>query len=75
MVESFNFNLRQQLQGQVFIDQKHLNLQMLYLSHRRFLAGRCQRRKFSSPAELLAQKQHPYWLELLDYKRYRRSIT
>lgn len=68
-VENFHFNLRQQLQGQAFFDGPHQQLQLFYLNHRRFLASKHPHRRQRSPAEVLDQRSHPHWLEMLGYEK------
>ena len=58
--------LRRQLGGD------YLELLRFFLNHRRFLRSRRPERVGKSPAELMTGKEHPHWLELLGFERFRR---
>jgi hypothetical protein len=50
----------------------YLTLLQFFLNHRRFLRSERPQRVGKSPAEWLSGQEHPHWLELLGYTRFRR---
>ncbi len=73
MVENLNGRLRTYFCLRQDIGHGYLDLLRFFLNHKPF-DKRCHpNRKGKSPAEILAGKSHPHWLELLGYKRFRRA--
>ena len=69
-------NLNSRLRGYFFLRRQlggpYLELLRFFLNHRRFLRSRRPERVGKSPAELMTGKEHPHWLELLGFERFRR---
>ncbi len=61
------FFLRKQLGG------GYLGLLQFYLNHHRFARSERAERQGKSPREVLSGREHPHWLELLGYQRFRQS--
>jgi len=59
------------LRGQ--LGQGYLDLLRFFLNHRTYARSERPERVGKSPAELLTGRSHPHWLELLGFKRFRRS--
>ncbi len=73
MVENLNSRLRTYFCLRQDIGNGYLDLLRFFLNHKPF-EKRCHpNRKGKSPAEILAGKSHPLWLELLGYTRFRRA--
>lgn len=52
------------------IGNNYLELLRFYLNHTPFLRSAKQERVGKTPAELLARKSHPHWLEMLGYEPF-----
>jgi hypothetical protein len=68
-------NLNSRLRGYFFLRRElgagYLSLLQFFLNHRRFQRSKHAERVGKSPAELLTGKEHPHWLEMLGYQRFR----
>jgi len=70
-------NLNSRLRNYFFLRRQlgagYLSLLQFFLNHRRFPRSKHAERRDKSPAELLSGREHPQWLELLGYQRFRRN--
>ena len=70
-------NLNSRLRNYFFLRRQlgsgYLSLLQFFLNHRRFPRSKHAERRDKSPAELLSGREHPHWLELLGYQRFRRN--
>jgi hypothetical protein len=73
VVENVNSRLRNYFFLRKEVGQGYLELLRFFLNHRRFLRSEHTQRVGKSPAELLSGKEHPHWLEMLGYGRFRRA--
>lgn len=73
VVENLNSRLRNYFFLRRQLGQGYLELLRFFLNHRRFIRSEHEDRVGKSPAELLTGKEHPHWLELLGFKRFRRA--
>ena len=73
LVENLNGRLRGYFFWRRHLSQDYLNLLRFFLNHRRYGRSAHPERVGRSPAELLSGTPHAHWLELLGYKRFRRS--
>ena len=73
VVENVNSRLRNYFFLRKEVGQGYLELLRFFLNHRRFLRSEHARRVGKSPAELLSGEEHPHWLEMLGYQRFRRA--
>jgi hypothetical protein len=55
------------------LGQGYLDLLRFFMNHRTFARSERPERVGKSPTELMTGKQHPHWLELLGFERFRRS--
>jgi hypothetical protein len=75
LVENLNSRLRNYFHLRREIGGGYLELLRFFLNHRRFLRSERPSRAGHSPAELLSGRGHGHWLELLGYRRYRRTAA
>ena len=73
LVENLNSRLRKYLFLRREVSQGDLELLRFYLNHRRFERSAREERVGKSPAELLSGEDHPHWLEMLGYTRFRQA--
>jgi len=73
MVGNLNGRLRNYFSFRRRLGQGYLDLLRFFLNHRTFARSEHPGRVGKSPAELMAGKPHPHWLELLGFGRFRRS--
>ncbi|MEL7071710.1 MAG: hypothetical protein AAGN15_24110 [Cyanobacteria bacterium J06581_3] len=73
MVENLNSRLRNYFFLRRSLGDDYLNLLRFFLNHRQFLRSRILERVGKSPRELLTEKAHPHWLELLGFDRFQRA--
>jgi len=72
-VENLNGRLRSYFFLCCELGNGYLDLLRFFLNHRTFARSGRPERVGKSPAEVMAGKPHPHWLELLGFKRFRRS--
>jgi hypothetical protein len=72
LVENLNSRLRNYFFLRRELGNGYLDLLRFFLNHRRFQRSRRFGRAGRSPAELLTGRNHPHWLELLGFQRFRR---
>jgi hypothetical protein len=73
VVENVNSRLRNYFTLRRHLGADYLKLLQFFLNHRRFLRSEHPDRVDQSPRELLTDKPHPHWLELLGYRLFRRQ--
>jgi hypothetical protein len=71
VVENLNSRLRCYFLLRRELGAGYLSLLQLVLNHRRFQRSRDGERVGQSPAELLTGQDHPHWLEMLGYQRFK----
>ena len=73
VVENLNSRLRNYFFLRKQLGEGYLDLLRFFLNHRRFPRSEHPQRVGKSPAEILTGKEHPHWLELLGFKRFKKS--
>ena len=73
VVENLNSRLRDYFFLRRQVGPSYLALLQFYLNHRRFQRSERPERVGHSPRALLTGQAHAHWLELLGYRRFRRS--
>jgi hypothetical protein len=73
VIENLNSRLRNYFFLRRQLGPDYLTLLQFFLNHRRFLRSEHPERVDHSPAELLTGQQHPHWLEMLGFQRFRRN--
>ena len=73
VVENLNSRLRNYFFLRKQLGPGYLDLLRFFLNHRRFLRSQHPQRVDQSPAEILTGKEHPHWLELLGFERFKKS--
>ena len=72
VVENLNSRLRNYFFLRKHLGPEYLDLLRFFLNHRRFLRSEHPQRVGQSPAEILTGKDHPHWLELLGFERFKK---
>lgn len=72
VVENLNSRLRNYFFLRKHLGPEYLDLLRFFLNHRRFLRSEHPQRVGQSPAEILTGKNHPHWLELLGFQRFKK---
>lgn len=72
VVENLNSRLRNYFFLRKNLGPEYLDLLRFFLNHRRFLRSQHPQRVAQSPAEILTGKDHPHWLELLGFQRFKK---
>ena len=73
MIENLNSRLRPYFFLRREIGHDYLELLRFYLNHSVFLRSSNPGRVGKSPTEILTEKKHSHWLEMLDLKRFKRK--
>ncbi len=73
MVENLNSRLRPYFFLRRQIGHGYLDLLRFFLNHKPFDRSSNPNRKGKSPAEILHDKPHPHWLEMLGHTRFQRA--
>ena len=73
VVENLNSRLRNYFFLRQQLGEGYLDLLRFFLNHRRFQRSEHPQRVGKSPAEILTGKEHPHWLELLGFERFKKS--
>lgn len=71
--ENLNGRVRKVLRVRQNISQRFLDSLRFYLNHKPFYRSAVSDRVRKTPAELLAGKPHPHWLEMLGYTLFKRA--
>jgi hypothetical protein len=74
VIENINSRLRPYFFLRKSFGQESLDLLQFYLNHKTFLRSEHEERVGKSPAELLSGQPHPHWLEMLGFKRFKRTV-
>ena len=72
LVENFNGRLRNYFFLRRQIGPRYLHLLRFFLNHQPFMRSRHSHRVGKTPARLLTGQEHPHWLEMLGFTRFRR---
>ncbi len=75
MVENLNSRLRNYFFLRRHVGDNYLELLRFFLNHHKYLRSDCPERVGKSPAELLTGEDHPHWLEMLGYERFKRKAS
>jgi hypothetical protein len=73
MVENLNSRISPYFFLRKEIGNDYLQLLQFYLNHTPFLRSEDPKRRKKSPTEILTNKAHDHWLELLGFKRFKRA--
>ncbi len=73
IIENLNSRLRNYFFLRRHLGKGYLVVLRFFLNHRRFVRSDRLERVGKSPAELLTDKAHRHWLELLGYERFHRN--
>ena len=73
VVENLNGRVRKFLMNHIHVSQEVLDLLRLIINHREFERSRCEHRQGKSPAQVLHQKNHKHWLEMLGYTLFKQA--
>jgi hypothetical protein len=73
MVENLNSRISPYFFLRKEIGNDYLQLLQFYLNHTPFLRSEDPKRRKKSPSEILTNKTHDHWLELLGFKRFKRA--
>lgn len=73
VVENLNSRLRTYFFLRKHLGADYLDLLRFFLNHHRFLRSERPERQGQSPAELLTGQEHPHWLELLGFERFKKA--
>jgi hypothetical protein len=73
--ENLNGRVRCYTSQRDHVDNNFLDLIRFYLNHSKFVSSSRSDRKNKSPREILTEKEHPHWLELLGFERFNRSAA
>lgn len=73
IIENLNGRLRNYFFLRRELGSDYLELLQFFLNHRRYLRSEHHERVDKSPAELLTGQEHPHWLEMLGYQRFRQN--
>jgi hypothetical protein len=57
------------------IGSASLPLLRFFLNHRPYLHSAKPERRGKTPAQLLTGQDHPHWLEMLGFQRFRRAVA
>lgn len=73
LVENLNSRLRNYFFFRRNLGDNYLNLLQFFLNSRRFMRSELPERVGKSPTELMTGEEHPHWLELLGFNRFKRA--
>ena len=74
-VENLNGRTKSYLHNRKECNQSFLDFICFYLNHTPFRRSARESRVGRSPTEILTGKQHPHWLEILGYSRFKRAAA
>jgi hypothetical protein len=75
LVENLNSRLRNYFFLRRDIGPSYLELLRFFLNHRPYLRSAKPERRGKTPAQLLTGQDHPHWLEMLGFRRFRRAAA
>jgi len=73
LVENLNSRLRNYFFLRKQLGPSYLNLLQFFLNHRQFMRSDVPERVGKSPKELMTGQEHPHWLEMLGFKRWKQA--
>ena len=73
VVENLNGRVRRFLRNHIHVSQEILELFRFIINSSVFERSRCAHRHGKSPSEVLHDKPHQHWLELLGYKLFKQA--
>jgi hypothetical protein len=74
MIENLHSRLRPYLfLRKTILGNDYLEILRFHINHTQFLRSSNPNRTGKTPAELLFGKEHPHWLEMLGYKRFKQA--
>lgn len=73
VVENLNGRVRKFLRSHIHVSQEMLDLFRFIINSSVFNRSRCEHRHGKSPSEVLNDKPHQHWLELLGYKLFKQA--
>lgn len=73
VVENLNSRLRNYFFLRKQLGPDYLHLLRFFLNHRRFMRSEHPSRQGRSPAEILTGEEHPHWLNLLGFNRFKKA--
>ena len=74
-VENLNSRLRNYFFLRRDIGPAYLELLRFFLNHHPYLPSAQPERRGKTPAQLLTGQDHPHWLEMLGFRRFRRAAA
>jgi hypothetical protein len=75
LVENLNSRLRSYFFLRRDVGPSYLELLRFFLNHRPYLRSAKSQRCGKTPAQLLTGQDHPHWLEMLGFQRFRRATA
>jgi len=72
-IENYNSRIRPYFVLRKNVDQPFLNRLRFFLNHAPLLESSIPERRGKSPAQLLYNKEHPCWLEMLGYTMFKKA--
>jgi transposase-like protein len=75
LVENLNSRLRNYFFLRRDVGPSYLELLRFFLNHRPYLRSAKSQRRGKTPAQLLTGQDHPHWLEMLGFQRFRRATA
>ena len=75
LVENLNSRLRSYFFLRRDVGPSYLELLRFFLNHRPYLRSAKSQRRGKTPAQLLTGQDHPHWLEMLGFQRFRRATA
>ncbi len=75
LVENLNSRLRNYFFLRRDIGPTYLELLRFFLNHHPYLRSAKPERRGKTPAQLLTGQDHPHWLEMLGFQRFRRAAA
>jgi hypothetical protein len=75
LVENLNSRLRSYFSLRRDVGPSSLPLLRFFLNHRPYLRSAKPERRGKTPTQLLTGQNHPHWLEMLGFRRFRRAAA
>jgi hypothetical protein len=73
MCENLNGRVRRHITYRQEIGHGYLDLLRFFMNHKPIERSDRELRKGKTPTEILTDKSHSHWLELLGFKRFKRA--
>jgi hypothetical protein len=74
-VENLNSRLRSYFSLRRDVGPSYLEVLRFFLNHRPYLRSAKPERRGKTPTQLLTGQNHPHWLEMLGFRRFRRAAA